>query len=180
MIEQLVRDAIEMARAATGTSPDARGIVHTLSLDSYAVLALTRLRETARRWRIPAANRLLRLAQMTVYGIELGKEVEFGDGVYFVHTLGTVIGGTSRIGRRVRFMGNNTVGTAKDNGCPVIEDDVVVGCGARILGPVRIGAGARIGANAVVLDDVSPGSVVVGSPARPTNGAAPAKTRQPS
>ena len=58
----------------------------------------------------------------------------------FVHTVGIVIGGTARVGSRVRFMGSNTVGTAKDNGYPVIEDDVEVGAGARILGPIRVGA----------------------------------------
>ena len=60
---------------------------------------------------------------------------------------------------------HNTVGTAKDNGYPIIESDVVVGCGARILGPVRVGARAVIGANAVVVHDVPPGAVATGIPA---------------
>jgi serine O-acetyltransferase len=49
----------------------------------------------------------------------------------------------------------------------VIERDVSVGTGAKVIGPVRVGAGARIGANAVVVDDVAPGVTVVGAPARP-------------
>jgi serine O-acetyltransferase len=77
-----------------------------------------------------------------------------------------VVGGTARVGDRVKFMGNNTVGTAKDNGYPVIEDDVLIGAGARLLGPIRVGAGAIIGANAVVLEDVPPGALAVGIPAR--------------
>lgn len=104
---------------------------------------------------------------MAVFGIEIGKDVELGPGVYFVHTLGVVIGGNAKVGARVSFMGNNTVGTAKDNGYPIIEEDVVVGCGARILGPVRVGARAKIGANAVVLSDVPPDTVVIGIPAKP-------------
>jgi serine O-acetyltransferase len=48
----------------------------------------------------------------------------------------------------------------------VIEDDVVIGCGARVLGPIRIGRGAFIGANSVVLSDVPPGAVVSGIPAK--------------
>jgi len=90
-----------------------------------------------------------------------------------VHPVGTVVGGTARVGDRVRFMGNNTVGTAKDNGYPIIENDVIVGAGARILGPVRIGARSVIGANAVVLSDVPPDSVAVGIPARWTAKRAP-------
>jgi serine O-acetyltransferase len=103
---------------------------------------------------------------MTLFGIEIGKDVTLGHGVYFVHTSGIVIGGDSRIGNRVRFYGSNTIGTAKDNGYPVIEDDVWIGAGARILGPITIGAGARIGANAVVLTSVPAGAVAVGIPAK--------------
>lgn len=137
-----------------------------LSQDGYKVLLTTRLRESARKWHVPGANHALRLVTTVLYGIEIGNEIELGEGVNFAHTLGTVIGGTSKVGARVKFMGNNTVGTAKDNGCPVIEDDVVVGCGARILGPIRIGKGAFIGANAVVLTDVPAGAVASGIPAK--------------
>ena len=165
MIRQLVSDAIEMTRAEK-RDPTLLNVAKTvITSDSYAVLALTRMREAARRRGVPAVSHLLRVVQTAFYGVEIGKDVELGSGVSLVHTLGTVIGGTSRMGKRVRFMGNNTVGTAKDNGCPVIEDDVVVGCGARILGPVRVGAGAQIGANAVVLSDVPPNAVAVGIPA---------------
>lgn len=85
----------------------------------------------------PGVNHALRLVTTVLYSIEIGNDIELGDGINFTHTLGTVIGGTSKVGKRVKFMGNNTIGTAKDNGCPVIEDDII-GCGARILGPVRI------------------------------------------
>jgi serine O-acetyltransferase len=165
MIRELIDDAIELTRSERRV-PSLGNVLRTaLTSDSYAVLALTRLRQAARRRGVPGVGHLLRLIQTGFYGVEIGKDVELGPGVSLVHTLGTVIGGTSRLGKRVRFMGNNTVGTAKDNGCPVIEDDVIVGCGARILGPVRIGAGAQIGANAVVLSDVPARAVAVGIPA---------------
>jgi len=165
MIRDLVDDAVELTRAEKGTPTFGNVLKTALTSDSYAVLALTRLRQAARRRRLPGVGHVLRLIQTAFYGVEIGRDVELGPGVSLVHTLGTVIGGTSRLGKLVRFMGNNTVGTAKDNGCPVIEDDVVVGCGARILGPVRVGAGAQIGANAVVLSDVPANSVAVGIPA---------------
>jgi serine O-acetyltransferase len=137
-----------------------------LTQDSYWILALWRLRVAARRWHIPFVNHLLRRVQSVVFGIELGNGITLGRGVYFLHPIGIVVGGDARIGNRVRLMGSNTVGTAKDNGYPVIGDEVVLGAGARVLGPVRVGDGAVIGANAVVLSDVPAGGVAVGVPAR--------------
>jgi serine O-acetyltransferase len=166
LLKRLVTDAIELARAMGATPTPKEAAKAALSQDGYKVLLLTRVRESARRWHVPGVNHALRLMQTTLYGIEIGNTVELGEGVNFAHTLGTVVGGTSRVGARVKFLGNNTVGTAKDNGCPVIEDDVVIGCGARVLGPIRIGKGAFIGANAVVLSDVPAGAIASGIPAK--------------
>lgn len=165
MIREAMQDALQLsvARGGAATREGARRMMRT---DAWFILVLFRARELCRRWRIPGGNRVLRLMQMMFAGVELGNEIELGQGVYFIHSLGTVVGGDSRVGARVRFFGNNTVGTARDNGYPVIEDDVEVGCGARILGPIRIGARSFIGANSVVLSDIPPDSVVVGAPAR--------------
>src|ERR1039457_153865 len=141
VIGRLLRDAKAIAQGEFKTSKP-RDIARAMVLDAFPILAMNRVREASRRLRIPLVNRCLRLVQMTIYGVEIGKDVELADGVSFIHSVGTVVGGTSRVGCRVRFMGNNTVGTATDNGCPTIEDDVVVGCGARVLGPIRVGAGA--------------------------------------
>lgn len=172
LFRKIARDAVELARAlrgerGEGARPPIKEVLRAaLTQDGYKVLLMSRVRESARRWHVPGVNHALRLATTVLYSIEIGNDIELGEGVNFTHTLGTVIGGTSKIGARVKFMGNNTIGTAKDNGCPVIEDDVVIGCGARILGPIRIGRGAFIGANAVVLTDVPPGAVASGIPAR--------------
>lgn len=158
-------DALELANAAcrVGRIADGRRMLRT---DAWMILALFRIREVALRHRIPVVNRLLRQWQMMFAGVELGNDIRLGRGVYFIHSLGTVVGGDAVIGDRVRFLGNNTVGSARDNGYPVIGDDAEIGCGARILGPVRIGARAVIGANAVVLQDVPDDAVAVGVPAR--------------
>ena len=173
LLKALVSDAYGVALTRNGPRPEGAGppsakeaLQAAAVQDGYAVLALNRMRDASKRWHIPGANRLLRLAQTMVYGIEIGNAVEIGEGVNFAHTLGIVIGGDAKIGARVKFLGNNTVGTAKDNGYPVIEDDVVVGCGARILGPIRVGKGAMIGANAVVVSDVPPGAIMGGIPAK--------------
>ena len=163
MVRDLWRDAVEFTRVSAKGDVSLRSVLRATALqDPFAVLLLTRAREAARRFHLPLVNRALRMAQTAIYGIEIGKDVTLGHGVYFVHPLGTVLGGDAHIGARVRFMGSNTVGTAKDNGYPTLEDDVIVGCGARILGPVHIGAGAVIGANAVVLHDIPAGAVAVG------------------
>lgn len=172
VLSRLFTDAVELTRAAAGekgggSAPAPKEILKVAaSQDGYRVLFLNRLREAA-RGKVPGVNHALRMVQTALFGIEIGKDVTLGEGVNFTHTLGIVIGGDARIGNRVKFMGNNTVGTAKDNGYPTIEDDVIVGCGARILGPIRVGARAVIGANAVVLSDVEPDTVVSGIPARP-------------
>ncbi len=166
MIGVLKRDAVELAKASRGdaSARSVAGVV--LGSDAFRVLLLQRVRETARRWRIPLVNHILRMVQTALFGIEINRDVMLGDGVWFVHSLGVIIGGDSRIGPRVRLFGNNTVGTVRDDGYPVIEEDVWIGAGARVLGPVRVGARARIGANAVVLTDVPPDHVAVGVPAR--------------
>ncbi len=159
-------ELVSAIRATPNLSADqARKLA--FSSDSLQLLALMRLRERARTLHIPGANHVLRRIMTAVYGLEIGNDVVLGEGVYFVHPVGIVIGGNARIGARVRFMGSNTVGTAKDNGYPVIDDDVLVGAGARILGPVHVGRGAIIAANAVVLSDVPAGATVVGAPAKP-------------
>jgi serine O-acetyltransferase len=166
MIKTLLEDARQLALAVQGAA-DGRTVARTaFTQDSYLILVLWRLRCGARRWRLPGVNHLLRRLQTVFLGIELGNDITLGRGVFFVHPIGIVVGGKARIGDRVRFMGSNTVGTAKENGFPVIEDDVVLGAGVRVLGPVRVGARAVIGANAVVLTDIPADSVAVGMPAK--------------
>lgn len=174
LISKMVKDALELSRSMAkhtkGKDPEPtlkEGVRAAAILDGYMVLAMCRIRETARSTHfLPGVNHALRLVSTALYGIEIGNDVVFGEGVHFAHTLGIVIGGNSKIGDRVKFLGNNTVGTAKDNGYPVLEEDVIVGCGARVLGPIRVGARSVIGANAVVLTDVPPDSVVTGIPGR--------------
>jgi len=169
LLRKLTSDAFQLARALRPKDhpPSIKDAVKAaLSQDGYKVLLMSRVRESARKWHVPGVNHALRLATTVLFSIEIGNDIELGEGINFTHTLGTVIGGTSKVGARVKFMGNNTIGTAKDNGCPVIEDDVVIGCGARVLGPIRIGRGAFIGANAVVLTDVPAGAIATGIPAK--------------
>ena len=91
--------------------------------------------------------------------------VPIGPGFYLPHP-GAVVIQANRIGRDVTVQGSITIGMRDSTGFPTIGNDVFIGCGARILGSITVGDGARIGANAVVLVDVPPGCTAVGVPAR--------------
>ncbi len=102
-------------------------------------------------------------------GIEIHPGAQIGPGFFIDHGMGTVIGETAEIGANVTLYHNVTLGGVsweKVKRHPTLEDHVVVGAGAQVLGPIRIGAHSRIGANSVVVKDVPPGSVVVGIPGR--------------
>ena len=81
-----------------------------------------------------------------------------------------MIGETAELGRNVTlYQGVTLGGTGFQRGKrhPTVEDDVVVGSGAKLLGPIRVGRGAKVGANSVVIHDVPPNSTVVGNPGHP-------------
>lgn len=175
LLRSVVSDAFELSRAIrreqTNTNEDARvpltGVVKVaLFHKGYRVLLTTRVRESVRRWHVPVVDQVLRLVTRARYGIDVGDQIELGPGVHFPVRLGIVIDGTSKVGARVTFMGNNSVGRGDADGCPVLDDDVVIGSGAQLRGPIHIGKGAFIGANSVVASDVPPGAVVRGSPAK--------------
>jgi serine O-acetyltransferase len=162
----MLGDARSLTRATQpGGDVTPRLLIHTLGYDGFAVLALMRAREAMRRWHVPGVNRALRMTQMALYGVEISRDARIGEGVYFLHTSGVVIGGDATIGARTLILGNVTIGNLDNRGYPRIGADVVIGAGARILGPVNIGDRARIGANAVVLTDVPAGATAVGVPA---------------
>ncbi|MBI5493984.1 MAG: serine acetyltransferase [Deltaproteobacteria bacterium] len=180
MITELLRDLEELAVAASSPGRRATRLAVLTRTDSIPILWLHRLPRTRLGRRIPLLRWATRRMLAMVYGMELGADVQLGPGVFFVHPQGIIVGGDARVGARVRFYGDNTVGTAKDNGYPVIDEDVRIGCGARVLGPVHIGARAVIGANAVVLSDVPPDQVVAGVPARVVGQAGAAAAGRPA
>jgi serine O-acetyltransferase len=165
LLADLIRDAASLAHMQPEGRVTPRSVARAMLYDGYAVLAMTRVRQFARRWHIPGVNRALRLAQMTFYNIEISSDARLGEGVCFVHTNGVVVGGDARIGARTLLLGGITVGNVGNRGYPTIGEDVVIGAGARVLGPVTIGPRAQIGANAVVLSDVPAGATAVGVPA---------------
>lgn len=101
--------------------------------------------------------------------IEIHPGAQIGDGFFIDHGSGVVIGETTEIGNNVTlYQGVTLGGTGHEKGKrhPTIEDNVVVGNGARILGSFTVGANSRIGAGAVVLREIPPDCTVVGNPGR--------------
>jgi serine O-acetyltransferase len=144
-----------------------RNIVWVLfASDGFAILTLFRLRKWCRRHHIPLVSRILRMVETALFAVEIGNDVELGRGVFFMHSVGTVIGGTSHLGDGCILLGSNTIGQNKLPGYPRIGARTVIGAGARVLGVIRVGDDCVIGANAVVLADVPDGKVAVGIPAR--------------
>ena len=102
-------------------------------------------------------------------GIEIHPGATIGKRLFIDHGMGVVIGETAEVGDDVTlYQGVTLGGTALDQGKrhPTLEDCVIVGSGAQILGPFTVGAGARVGANAVVVNAVPPAVTVVGIPAK--------------
>ena len=123
-------------------------------------------------WRVgltlPA--RFLAMLARLITGIEIHPAATIGDYCFIDHGMGVVIGETAVIGNRVTIYHGVTLGGVnrdKAKRHPTIEDEVIIGAGAKLLGPIIVGYGARIGANAVVVKDVLPNTVMVGIPAHP-------------
>jgi serine O-acetyltransferase len=105
-------------------------------------------------------RRLLRL-----YGLEILVDQPVGGGLYIAHPVGCVLVGAA-IGENVTIISQVTFGKRDDGVWPKIGDRCFFGVGARVLGGIEVGDDARVGANAVVLDDVPAGATAVGIPAR--------------
>ncbi|MGH6648963.1 serine acetyltransferase [Aquabacterium sp.] len=100
-----------------------------------------------------------------INGCVIGVHASFGPGFVLIHPIGVVINSSVRGGRNVWLESGVVIGDNRGK-FPVLEDDIFVGSGAKIIGGVRIGSKARVGANAVVLRDVPRGATAVGIPAR--------------
>jgi len=133
------------------------------------MIYLYRLYAWLSRHRVPVLPSLLYLANRMLFSIALPPTVRVGPNVTFAYQgLGVVVHARSVIGRDV-YIGPQVIigGRSGEEQVPVIEDGAFIGAGARVLGPITIGSGATVAAGAVVLDDVPPGAMVAGMPARP-------------
>ena len=119
---------------------------------------------------VPLIPRVIAVLTRSITGIEIHPAAVIGEGFFIDHGMGVVIGETAEIGDDVTLYQGVTLGgtgfaTGKRH--PTVQDNVTIGSGAKLLGPITVGHGAKIGANSVVIHDVPPNSTVVGNPGHP-------------
>lgn len=145
------------------SSPAAQ--VKVLLTDGTAAMVLYRLMQWSRRRHLAPLELLFNRLNSILCDCIIGRGAEFGPRFVLIHATGIVINGAVRGGEGVHLEHQVTIG-AERRQSPLLGDDVFVGAGAKIVGSLTIGAGARVGANAVVVKDVPAHSTVVGIPAR--------------
>jgi serine O-acetyltransferase len=172
----ITRTAAEIRRdvaAAQTRDPAARGVGSVEVLATWPgvhALLAHRVAHALQGAGVPLMPRLIAASARSLTGIEIHPAARIGDGFFIDHGMGVVVGETAEIGRDVTLYQGVTLGgtgfaTGKRH--PTVQDNVTIGSGAKLLGPITIGHGAKIGANSVVIHDVPPNSTVVGNPGHP-------------
>lgn len=172
-LARVAREVSRDVRAAVDRDPAARGVgpLEILAVwPGVQALLAHRVAHAMSDAGVPFAPRALATATRAITGIEIHPAADVGEDLFIDHGMGVVVGETAEIGRNVTLYQGVTLGgtgfaTGKRH--PTVEDNVTIGSGAKLLGPIRIGHGSKIGANTVVIHDVPPNSTVVGNPGHP-------------
>jgi serine O-acetyltransferase len=159
--------------AARERDPAARGVSSVEILTSWPgvhALLAHRVAHALHHAGVPFVPRAMSTATRSLTGIEIHPAAKIGDGLFIDHGTGVVVGETAEIGNDVTLYQGVTLGgtgfaTGKRH--PTVQDNVTIGSGAKLLGPITVGHCAKVGANTVVIQDVPPNSTVVGNPGHP-------------
>ena len=166
-VDQARRDV----RAVKERDPAATSTVEIVtSYSGLHALWLHRLAHPLYAHGVPLVPRWISQASRFLTGIEIHPGAEVGESFFIDHGSGVVIGETTEVGDNVTlYQGVTLGGTGKETGKrhPTLGDNVVVGAGAKLLGSIKVGDNARIGAGSVVVHDVPRNSTVVGNPGHP-------------
>jgi serine O-acetyltransferase len=150
-------------------SHSARAVLKTLLSDGTAAMIIYRLMQWSGRWRLVPFEMVFNKLNAVCCNCIIGRGAQFGPGFVLIHSTGVVINGTVRGGTNVAIEHQVTIGADRRQS-PVIGDGVFIGAGAKVIGPVRVGDRAKVGANAVVVRDVPADCTVVGVPAKIVRG----------
>ena len=163
-------DVLADLRRPVELDPAARGYLDViLSYPGFHAVTAHRLIRPLYRAGIPILPRFLSQLVRFATGIEIHPGATLGRGVFIDHGMGVVIGETAEVGNNVTLNQGVTLGGTsleRTKRHPTVEDDVIVGADALVLGAIRVGRGSKIGAGSVVVKDVPPNATVVGIPAR--------------
>ena len=168
MFKKLISTLENDIQAALERDPAARGRLEViLAYPGFHALLGHRMAHWLWKKQLRLLARWLSHFNRFMTGIEIHPGAQIGRSLFIDHGMGVVIGETAEIGDQVTLYHGVTLGGVsleKGKRHPTIEDNVVIGAGAKVLGNITIGKGSRIGANAVVVNSVPPNSVVVGVP----------------
>jgi len=168
--KRLISEVRADVAAARDRDPAAQNVSTLEILLSWAgvqALLAHRVAHAMNEAGVPLAPRVLAYVTRSVTGVEIHPAAAIGRELFIDHGSGVVIGETAEIGERVTlYQGVTLGGTGFQRGKrhPTLGDNVTVGSGAKLLGPIAVGDGAKIGANTVVIEDVPPQATVVGNP----------------
>ena len=158
---------------ARDRDPAARAVGTGEILTSWAgvqALLAHRVAHALYEAKVPLVPRTIAYTSRALTGVEIHPAARIGDDFFIDHGAGVVIGETAEIGDRVTLYQGVTLGGtgfARGKRHPTVEDDVTIGSGAKLLGPITVGHGAKVGANTVVIENVPERSTVVGNPGHP-------------
>jgi len=171
--KRLLKEVRSDVKAARERDPAAQNVSSFEILTSWAgvqALLAHRAAHALMEAEVPLLPRLIAYLTRAVTGIEIHPAAQIGNEFFIDHGSGVVIGETAVIGNCVTlYQGVTLGGTGFQRGKrhPTLGNNVTVGSGAKLLGPIAVGDGAKIGANTVVVEDVPPGATVVGNPGHP-------------
>ena len=172
-LTRVARELRQDVRAAQDRDPAARGLARVEILLTYGgvhALLAHRVAHVLHEAGVPLIPHAIAYLAKVMTGVEIHPGARIGEGLFIDHGAGVVIGQTAEVGHNVTLYQQVTLGGtgfAPGKRHPTVEDDVVIGSGAKLLGPIRVGRGAKVGANSVVIHDVPPNSTVVGNPGHP-------------
>ena len=172
-----ILDMNEYLESIKSRDPAAKSIISIIL--TYPGVKAVFFHKFANFFHVAGFDLIARIISQTVRfftGIEIHPGAKIGKNLFIDHGMGVVIGETSEIGKNVTIYHNVTLGGISPSinanqqrnikRHPTVMDDVVIGSGAQILGPIQVGKNSKIGANAVVTNDVPENAVMVGIPAR--------------
>jgi serine O-acetyltransferase len=172
-LTRVARELREDVTAAQERDPAARNVGRAEILLTYGgvqALLAHRVSHALDEVGVPLVPRVLSNVVKVATGVEIHPAARIGRGLFIDHGAGVVIGETADVGDDVTMYQGVTLGGtgfARGKRHPTVGDEVMIGSGAKLLGPIEVGARSKIGANSVVIHDVPENSTVVGNPGHP-------------